>query len=221
MSELGHRHAEITNDAKTARVRTGTVTRALRRAEADDEGAIDEVVRLVYKELSALARNYLRRERDDHTLDTRGLVHEAYMRLAGQRGVHWENRRHYYGIAAQHMRRILCDYARRHHAEKRGGHVRPLRLSGLDDLVGDSSADLSLDQMLTIDQVLSRLQSRDHEAMEIAQMRCVLGLKMVEISRETGIPMRSLSRKWRSIRAWLLAELNLTESQPPPQDFLS
>lgn len=174
-----------------------------------------DVVQLAYDELSVLARSYLRREREDHTLDTCALVHEAYARLVGQKGVAWQNRRHFYGIAAQHMRRILCDYARRHQAEKRGGGRRPIRLSGLDDVLARSTSGVGLDEMLTLEQVLDRLAKHDTEALEIVHLRCILGLTMREISSETGIPMRTLSRKWRRIRAWLVTELHVVESQPP------
>ncbi|MGA7305291.1 MAG: ECF-type sigma factor [Rhodothermales bacterium] len=193
----------------------GTITRALARASSGDDEAFSDVVQMAYDELSALARSYLRRERDDHTLDTCALVHEAYARLVGQKGVVWQNRRHFYGIAAQHMRRILCDYARQYRAEKRGGGCKPIRLHGLEDLVVQGGVGARLDEVLTFEQILRRLERHDTEALEIVHLRCILGFKMTEISRETGIPMRTLSRKWRWAKAWLVAELLVVESQPP------
>lgn len=192
----------------------GTITRALARTERDDVHYA-KVMPLVYDELSTLARSYLRRERAGHTLDTRALVHEAYARLVGQSGIKWQNRRHFFGIAAQHMRRILCDYARQHRAEKRGGGGKALHLSGLEDLLPGDPSGFNLDDVLTLDQVLSRLEKKDSLALEIVHLRCFIGLNMGEVSAETGIPTRTLSRKWRWIRAWLINELRVDESQPP------
>jgi len=199
----------------SASLEAGTITGALLDAVSGGDGTMSHVMQLVYDELSNLARSYLRRERDDHTLDTRALVHEAYARLVGQPGVEWQNRRHFFGIAAQHMRRILCDYARHHQAEKRGGRMQVLRLSALDDLVVRETGGVRLDEVMTLDQILGELARRDQEALEIVHLRCILRLKMTEISAETGIPMRSLSRKWRWVRAWLITELHAQESQPP------
>jgi len=194
---------------------TGTVTRALRSAESNGGASFDGVIGLVYEELSRLARGYLRRERADHTLDTRALVHEAYVRIVAQREVAWRNRRHFYGIAAQHMRRILCDYARHHQARKRGGGVTVIRLAGFEGIMPGDGVGMGVDELLTLDQILERLGNRDPEALEIVNLRCMLGFKMTEISAEMGVPMRTLSRKWRWIRAWLINELRVEESQPP------
>jgi RNA polymerase sigma factor (TIGR02999 family) len=212
MSRSPAQHSD--NRWKSADGDAGTITRILARASADTDG-LAEVIPLVYDELSVLARSYLRHERDNHTLDTRALVHEVYERLAKQRGVVWRNRRHFFGIAAQHMRRILCDYARKHTADKRGGANPAIRLHGLEDLVAGESGVLRLHELLTLDQVFERLGKRDMEALEIVHLRCILGFKMIEVSRETGLPVRTLSRKWRWIRAWLISELRTQESQPP------
>lgn len=215
MTRQGLSRVDRRREGVTRAGRTGTITKALRKADGMGVGSLDEVIGLVYEELSRLARGYLRREREDHTLDTRALVHEAYARIAAQRGVAWRNRRHFYGIAAQHMRRILCDYARHHQARKRGGGLTVIRLAGFDGIVPGESDGMELEDLLTLDQILERLGNRDPEALEIVNLRCMFGFKMTEISAEMGVPMRTLSRKWRWTRAWLINELRVEESQPP------
>src|SRR5437588_4571870 len=129
---------------------TKDVTRLLEQLRAGDRNAVADLVPLLYDELRQLASNYLRRERPGHTLQATALVHEAYLRLVDQKDVEWQNRSHFFGVAAQQMRRILVDYARAHHAAKRGG---PLPKISLDDALaiaeGRTGDLLELDEALT------------------------------------------------------------------------
>lgn len=185
-----------------------SVTELLHRHNEGDEEALDAVVCLLHAELSKLARHYLRVERPNHTLDTRALVNESYMRLVGQRKVSWQNRKHFFGIASRTMRRVLCDYARRRQSEKRGGPhgVAPLDFNDLaSEYLGTDP--WRFEKALQIDDALRRLAKKDPVAVELIELRYFAGLTLDEISDILGFSMRTLSRKWRFARAWLYKEL--------------
>jgi len=187
-----------------------SITVLLQRYSQGDERAMDLLVRKVGPELDRLARSYLRKERSNHTLDAHALVHETYLRMAGQRRVVWNNRQQFFGVAAQTMRRVLCDYARQRNSLKRGGPgpKRPLSISELDaELVRAESGDPDLP--LLIQSALRRLASRDPVAAELVKLRYFAGFTLVEVSEILEIPTRTLSRKWRFARAWLFRELNI------------
>src|SRR5215471_5785881 len=150
---------------------TPNVTVLLQRYSEGDTNALAELMPLVYSELHRLASSYLRRERPDHTLQTTALVHEAYLRLVDQKDAHWKGRDHFLAVAAQAMRRILVDYARRHKAVKRGG---PLPRLSLEEAVAVSEE--QSDNLLLIDRLLTRLEAIDPQEVQIIELRFFGGL---------------------------------------------
>jgi RNA polymerase sigma-70 factor (ECF subfamily) len=187
----------------------GDVTRWLDRWHEGDPAALEALMELVYGELRQLAGSLLRDERSDHTLQPTALVHEAYMRLEGIREMRLENRRHFYGAAAQAMRRILVDYARRRKASKRGGpeaHAVPL------DAVLDAHVDLRLD-FEHVDQALERLAAVAPEKAKVAELRYFAGLSVEETADVLGVSPATVKRHWTFARAWLFRALD--GSGPP------
>lgn len=179
----------------------GEITDLLRALEAGEPSAGDRAIALVYGELRQLAASYLRGERADHTLRTTALVHEAWLRLAGQRDVEWKNRRHFFGIAAQAMRRILVDHARRRSARKRDGG----RAVTLDDALG-ATADPP-DEILAVDDALHRLAALDPRQARLVELRYYAGLTIEETARVLEVSPATVKREWLSAKAWLQREL--------------
>jgi RNA polymerase sigma factor (TIGR02999 family) len=160
--------------------------------------ARDDLLPLVYRELKRRAAAYLRRERRDHTLQPTALVHEAYLRLIGQERVAWQNRAHFFGIAAQMMRRILVDHAREHQAAKRPG--AGLRVA-FDDRVG---AALPLDcEVLLLDMALQELTRVDARQAHIVELRYFGGMSEQEVARMLSLSRATVTREWQTARAWL------------------
>ena len=160
---------------------------------------------VVYAELKSLAAGYLRVERADHTLQTTGLVHEAYLRLVDQSRVTWKNRGHFFGIAAQSMRRILVDHARKRHAGKRDGG-QPITLD--DEL---ASLSTSTDEVLAVDEALGRLAVLDERQARIVELRYFTGLSIEETADALSISPATVKRDWTSAKAWLQRELGSPE----------
>jgi RNA polymerase sigma factor (TIGR02999 family) len=169
---------------------------------AGDRGALDRLFPLVYGELKALAARRMRRERREHTLQTTALVHEAYLRIAGARGDGWSGRAHFFGAAAEAMRRILVERARARGRLKRGGDRRRLDLDRLD-LAGEEGAD----DVLAVDEAVSKLAREDPRAAEVVRLRFFAGLDVPEIAAVLGVAARTVKREWVFARAWLLREL--------------
>jgi RNA polymerase sigma factor (TIGR02999 family) len=164
---------------------------------------------LVYDELRRLARHYLQRERSDHTLQSTALVHEAYMRLAGQNAPHWQNRAHFFGIAAHVMRQILVEHARAHSAAKRGG-------TGACKLTLDAALDLEqrIDvDIIALDGALTRLSELDPQQSRIVELRFFTGLTIEDTSEVMGISPATVKRDWTSARAWLHREIDRSASE--------
>ena len=179
------------------------VTELLVDWQRGDRSALDRLMPAVYEELHRLAGRYLAREPSDHTLQATALVHEAYVRLVDQRSVRWQNRAHFFGIAAQLMRRILVDHARRRDAAKRGDGARPLSL----DEAADHTPSHPLD-ILELDRALERLTALDSEQGRIVEMRFFGGLTVEESAEVLGVSPRTVKRQWRAARAWLYRELH-------------
>jgi RNA polymerase sigma factor (TIGR02999 family) len=197
--------AERMSPAAIAKSRTSTsedVTEWLLSWSRGDQSALVQLMPSVYAELCRLAKSYLRREREGHTLETASLVHEAYLRLVDQRRVQWENRSHFYAVASQLMRRILMDHARRHHSAKRGGDSRRLAIDDLDQLPGASPR-----RWLELDEALQRLSLLDSTQGQIIEMHFFGGLTHEEIASVLGISVPTVNRRWRMARAWLYRHL--------------
>ena len=157
---------------------------------------------LVYAELRRLASAYLRRERPDHTLQSTALVHEAFLKLVNQREVEWRSRAHFYGIAAQMIRRILVDYARSHHAEKRGAGAVKLSLD--EALAVPESTELDL---VGLNEALEQLAKMDPRQNRIVELRFFAGLSIEETAEVMQLSPATIKREWNSARAWLFREI--------------
>jgi len=181
---------------------TGEITRLLTEITSGNSRAVDQLMPLVYSELRRMARRYLRRERRDHTLQPTALVHEAYMKLVDQHGPNWQNRAHFFAVAARIMRQILIDHARTKRAYKRGGLAIKLSLD-----VAEAIAKQQYPQLIALDEALSKLQSCDPRQGRIVELRFFVGLSEEEISEVTGISVRTVKRDWRVARAWLYREM--------------
>jgi RNA polymerase sigma factor (TIGR02999 family) len=170
----------------------------LAKWQAGDEEALGALVPVVYNELRRLAHNYLRKERPDHTLQSTALVHEAYLRLAGQEEpAHFENRAHFFAIAAQLMRQILVEYARRRGAAKRdGGHK--VTLDGAEKLLKERSVDLT-----ALDDALKGLARLDPQQSQIVELRFFGGLSIEETAQALKISPATVKRDWATARLWL------------------
>ncbi|HYH87505.1 MAG TPA: sigma-70 family RNA polymerase sigma factor [Pyrinomonadaceae bacterium] len=180
------------------------VTRLLVRLTDGDRGVLDELLPLIYGELRKLASNYLRRERSGHTLQATALVHEAYLRLVDQNQVQWQNRAHFFGVAAQMMRRILVDHARAHDADKRGGEFQKLSLDENLDVSGDDK-DLNL---VALDDALNRLAELDPQKSKIVELRFFGGLSVEETAEVLGVSAPTVKRQWRMAKAWLYGQVS-------------
>ena len=179
------------------------VTGLLQAWGRGDEGALQKLVPLVYEQLHAAARRYMAGERRGHTLQTTALIHETYLRLVDVRQVKWQNRAHFYGIAAQVMRRILVDRARKRAADKRGAGWQRVTL------VGDKTPNGSRDvDVLALDDALRRLAVLDPQQERIVELRYFGGLTLDETAEVTGISTATVKREWAIARAWLRAELS-------------
>lgn len=176
------------------------ITDLLQSVEAGSPGALDRLIPLVYEELRALASGYLRGERGDHTLQTTALVHEAYLRLVDQQRTTWRNRRHFFGIAALAMRRILVDAARRRGAAKRD-LGRPITL--------DEDLDAGRDdrEILGVDEALEELARLDPRQARVVELRYFAGLTIEDTAEALDVSPATVKREWHTARAWLAREL--------------
>ena len=179
------------------------ITRLLIELTHGDNAAVDRLLPLIYDELRSLAANYLRRERPDHTLQPTALVHEAYLRLVDQTRVNWQNRAHFFGIAAQMMRRILVDHARKHAADKRGGEVH---LFSLDENI-DKAIERS-DELIALDDALKELAEIDEQKARIVELRYFGGLTVEETAEVLNVTPVTIKRHWRAAKAWLYGQMN-------------
>jgi RNA polymerase sigma factor (TIGR02999 family) len=167
-----------------------------------DQRALERLLPLVERELHRLAHRYMRRENPDHTLQTTALVNEAYLRLIDQKKTHWQNRAHFFGIAAQIMRRILINYARDQHREKRGGKAIQVSLSEASGLPLEKTDDL-----LALDEALHRLAVLDERKSKVVELRYFGGLEVDEVAEVLKIAPITVMRDWKFARAWLQREI--------------
>lgn len=174
------------------------VTRLLLEWAGGSAVALDELMPLVYDELRRLAAAYLRRERPDHTLQPTGLVHEAYLRLVDQHHQNWENRRHFFGVAAHLMRLILVDSARRARADKRGGDAKPVALDDLDRIPAGRA-----DALIALDDALTDLAKVDPRKARIIELRYFGGMTINEVAETVGVSTATVERESRIAQLWL------------------
>lgn len=174
------------------------VTQLLADWSNGDQTALDKLLPLVNAELRQLARRYMRRENPGHTLQTSALVNEAYLRLIDQKSVHWQNRAHFFGIAAKLMRRILIDHARSRHYAKRGGGALKVSLDEADAVTEPRAAEL-----LAVDEALEQLTAMDARKGRIVELRFFGGLSLAETAEVLGISSPTVQREWRAAKAWL------------------
>ena len=174
------------------------VTQLLVRWRDGDREALEELMPLVYDELRRLAHHYLRQERSDHTLQSTALVHEAYLRLAGQNPPQWQNRAHFFGIAAHIMRQILVEYARGRSTAKRGGGACRLTLDEALALPQQIDVDV-----VELDKALTGLAELDAQQSRIVELRYFAGLTIEDTSEVLGISPATVKRDWVTARAWL------------------
>jgi len=179
------------------------VTQLLSRWSAGDRAALDSLVPAVYRELRRMAARYLRHERSHHTLQPTALVNEAFLKLVGQRDVRWQNRAHFFGVAAQLIRRVLVDYARERAAAKRGGGVERLPLE--DALAIGASNQIDI---IAVDDALNRLATVDPDQVRLVELRFFGGLTIEETAEVLGWSSGSVKREWTVARAWLQHEIS-------------
>jgi RNA polymerase sigma factor (TIGR02999 family) len=179
------------------------VSDLLQRWSQGDRAAFDELLPRIYDELRRMAHRCLAQQRDGHTLQTTALIHETYLRLAGRQGKYWENRAHFFAVAAQAMRCILVDYARAKRQDKRGGGARPLSLDESLTVSAERNAEL-----VALDDALTDLAKLDERQSKIVELRFFGGLTEPEIAEVLHISQRTVSSDWRLARSWLLHQLD-------------
>jgi len=182
------------------------VTELLVAWSKGDERALDALTPLIYDELRRLARSYMRQERAGHTLQSTALVHEAFLRLVDQR-VQWNSRAHFFGIAAQMMRRILVDHAKAQSTAKRGAGAVRIELE--EGLATAPNRDVDL---LALDEALERLTKVDPQRSRIVELRFFAGLSNEESAEVLGVSPATIQRQWAGARAWLFHELSTAEA---------
>jgi RNA polymerase sigma factor (TIGR02999 family) len=167
-----------------------------------DKAALDKLVPVVYQELRRLAAYYMRRERPGHTLQTSALVNEAYMRLVDYSQMRWQSRAHFFAVAAQAMRRILVEHARKRHFAKRGGGAVKVSFDEAAIVSQEQAADL-----VALDDALTSLEAMDERKARIVELRYIGGLNIEETAEVLAISPATVQREWRAAKAWLYREI--------------
>jgi RNA polymerase sigma factor (TIGR02999 family) len=179
------------------------ITQLLLAWSEGDQAALEQLIPLVYDELRRLASGYLCGERPGHTLQTTALINEAFLRLIEWKNVEWQNRAHFFGVAAQLMRRILVDYARSRHYLKRGGAAHQVSLDEAAIVAEEVS-----EQLVALDEALKRLAEADPRKSQIVELRYFGGLSVEETAEALKVAPRTVRREWSLARAWLYRELS-------------
>src|SRR5947199_3811223 len=179
------------------------VTQLLIQWSNGDKAALDRLMPLIYEELRQLARHYMNRERAGHTLQTTALVNEAYLRLINRKQVHWQNRAHFFAIAAHLMRSILVDHARSHAYAKRGGGARKIALDEAVIISEERAA-----EVVALDEALGQLAEIDPRQSRIVEMRFFAGLTIEETAEVLSLSPATIKREWSTAKAWLFHEMN-------------
>jgi RNA polymerase sigma-70 factor (ECF subfamily) len=179
------------------------ITQLLLAWQQGDALALERLLSLVEKELRRLAGSYMRKEKEGHLLQTTALINEAYIRLVDQKHVHWQNRAHFFGIAATCMRRVLCDYAKAQARDKRGGKVQHLALTDAPSISIEKSTEL-----LALDEALQELAKQDVRKSQIVEMRYFGGYSVEEVAEFLKVSKETIAKEWRMARAWLRREID-------------
>jgi len=180
----------------------GDVTGLLLAWSRGDEAALEALIPIVHLELRRLARRQMRGERDGHTLQTTALVNELYLRLVDVSRVRWQDRAHFFAMAARLMRRVLVDHARARRYQKRGGNAVRVPLTETEPIAGDRRADL-----VALDDALTALASFDERKGRVVELRFFGGLNVAETAEALGVSVETVARDWRLAKAWLHKEL--------------
>lgn len=180
------------------------ITQLLQELRNGERQTLDEILPLVYDELRRLAKNYLNRERSNHTLQPTALVHEAYLRLIGQKEIEWQNRAHFFGVSARLMREILIEYARGRNRQKRGGEFKTQ--IAFDENISFSQQN-QLD-VVAVDDALSKLEKLDERQARIVEMKFFGGLTIEEIGEVLSVSPATVKREWSSAKLFLYKTLN-------------
>ena len=167
-----------------------------------NQAALDQLMPLVYEELHRLAHQHMARERPEHTLQTSGLLNEAYLKLVDQKNVRWQNRAHFFAIAAKLMRQILVDHAKQRHRVKRGGHARQVPLDEAVVVSPERGA-----EMMALDDALQTLAAVDQRKSQILELRFFGGLSIEETAEVLGVSPGTVMRDWTLAKAWLRMEM--------------
>ena len=184
---------------------TPAITEALRALAGGAAGADDLLAELVYDPLRAIAMRQLQSERAGHTLETNGLVHEAYITLINQPGANWRDRSHFFAVAARVMRRILVDHARKHRATRRGGDYQVVSLDDVQP--GSIAAHERAEELISLDEALDRLEQVDPRLSKVVECRFFAGLTEAETADVLGVTTRTVARDWLKARGWLYQQL--------------
>ena len=179
------------------------VTQLLIAYGQGDRQALDQLLPMVYSELHGIAARQMRHERADHTLNATALVHEVYLKLMDQNRVSWQNRAHFFAIAARAMRQVLISYARKHNAEKRGGGAPNTLLDGKEIALGERA-----DELLALDEALTRLAGFDERLAQVVEYRFFGGLNIEETAAVLDVSTMTVKRDWNKAKAWLYRELH-------------
>lgn len=179
------------------------VSQLLRAWGDGDQTALDKLMPLVYEELRQMAKRHMGRQNPGHTLQTTALIHEAYLRLVDQKEVQWQNRAHFFGVAAKAMRHILIDYARSRHAAKRGGEARLVSLDEAAVVSAERTAEL-----VALDDALQSLAAFDQRKSRVVELRYFGGLTVEETAEVLKVSPETVALDWRLARTWLLRELS-------------
>jgi len=179
-----------------------TITRLLLDWRSGNKDAAARLMELVYRELHEMASRQMRHERGEHTLQTTALVHEAYIRLCGAQQIRWHDRAHFFAVAAQQLRRVLVDYARRFRSQKRGGGKVCATLFDSDNAVWQLD-----ERLLAVDGALQKLETLDRRAAKLIELRFFGGLTETEAAEALEISITTLKRDWDFARSWLAAQL--------------
>ena len=179
------------------------VTRLLEAWSHGSQEALDELMPLVYEELRRMAKNYMNSQSSGHTLQTTALIHEAYIKLSDQKDKKWQNRAHFFAVAAQAMRHILVDHARSHQTQKRGGETQIISLDQVAEISDKRSAEI-----IALDEALQELEKLDARKSRVVELRYFAGLNEEETAAVLKISRQTVQRDWSFAKGWLFRELS-------------